>query len=67
MHKSETGRAMGILLFLCVSAFLGLFFVNNEVQVILASPIALGMVAVTLVADLYLLRSLVRDWARKRD
>jgi hypothetical protein len=58
---------MGILLFLCVTAFLGLFFVNNEVQVILSSPVALGMVAVTLVADLYLLRSLVRDWARKRD
>jgi hypothetical protein len=58
---------MGILLFLCLTAFLGLFLVNNEPEVMLSSPMALGMVAVTLVADLYLLRSLVRDWMRKHD
>ena len=58
---------MGILLFLCVTAFLGLFFINNEVGVILSSPMALGIVAVILVADLYLLRSLVRDWTHRRD
>jgi hypothetical protein len=58
---------MGILLCLCVTAFLGLFLVNNEAAVVLASPMALGMMAVTLVADVYLLRSLVRDWTRKRD
>jgi hypothetical protein len=33
----------------------------------LSSPLALGMAAVMLIADLYLLRSLVRDWTRKRD
>ena len=57
---------MGVLLFVCISAFLILFAVNNEVEVVLSSPMALGMVVVIAVADLYLLRSLVRDWARKR-
>jgi hypothetical protein len=57
---------MGVLLFVCVSAFLVLFAVNNEVEVVLSSPMALGMVVVIAVADLYLLRSLVRDRARKR-
>jgi hypothetical protein len=57
---------MGVLLFVCISAFLVLFAVNNEVEVVLSSPMALGMVVVIAVADLYLLRSLVRDWARKR-
>ena len=57
---------MGVLLFVCLSAFLILFAVNNEAEVVLSSPMALGMVAVTTVADLYLLRSLVRDWLRKR-
>lgn len=58
---------MGLLLFLCVTAFLGLFFVNNEAEVILSSPMALGIVAVIAVADLYLLRALLRDWTRPRD
>jgi hypothetical protein len=40
---------------------------NNEAEVVLSSPLALGMVAVTLVADLYLLRSLVREWTRKHE
>ena len=56
---------MGVLLFVCISAFLVLFAVNNEVQVVLSSPVALGMVVVTLVADLYLLRSLLRERTRK--
>jgi hypothetical protein len=58
---------MGLLLFVCLSAFLILFAVNNEAEVVLSSPMALGMVVVTTVADLYLLRSLVRDWLRKRE
>jgi len=33
---------------------------------VLSSPMALGMVAVITVAALYLLRSLTRDWTRKR-
>jgi hypothetical protein len=57
---------MGVLLFVCISAFLVLFAVNNQVEVVLSSPMALGMVVVIAVADLYLLRSLVRDRARKR-
>jgi hypothetical protein len=57
---------MGVLLFVCLSTFLILFAVNNEAEVVLSSPMALGMVVVTTVADLYLLRSLVRDWMRKR-
>jgi hypothetical protein len=58
---------MGVLLFVCLSAFLVLFVVNNEAAVVLSSPIALGMVIATLVADVYLLRALVRDWTRKRE
>lgn len=58
---------MGVLLFLCISAFLVLFAVNNEVEVVLSSPMAVSIVVVTLVADVYLLRSLVRDWIRKRE
>jgi hypothetical protein len=58
---------MGVLLFVCISAFLVLFAVNNEVQVVLSSPVALGMVAVTIVADLYLLRSLLRERTRKHE
>jgi hypothetical protein len=58
---------MGVLLFVCISAFLVLFAVNNEVQVVLSSPVALGMVVVTVVADLYLLRSLLRDRTRKHE
>ena len=58
---------MGILLFICISAFLILFVVNNDVSVIVASPLALIMVALTLVANLYLLRSLVRDWWSKQE
>ena len=58
---------MGILLFVCISAFLALFVVNNRAAAVLSSPLALGMAAVMLIADLYLLRSLVRDWTRKRD
>jgi hypothetical protein len=57
---------MGILLFICISAFLVLFVVNNDVEVILSSPMALSMVVVTIIADLYLLRSLLRDRGRKR-
>jgi hypothetical protein len=57
---------MGVLLFVCLSTFLILFAVNNTAEVVLSSPMALGMVVVTTVADLYLLRSLVRDWLRKR-
>ena len=56
---------MGVLLFVCISAFLVLFVVNNEAHVVLSSPVALGMVVATVAADLYLLRSLVRDWRRK--
>jgi hypothetical protein len=58
---------MGLLLFVCISAFLVLFVVNNDSAAVLSSPIALAMVVATIVADLYLLRSLVRDWARKRE
>jgi hypothetical protein len=58
---------MGILLFICISAFLILFAVNNTAEVVWSSPMALGMVVVTIMADLYLLRSLVRDWRRKRE
>jgi hypothetical protein len=57
---------MGVLLFVCLSAFLVLFAVNNDAEVVLSNPMALGMVVVTTVADLYLLRSLLRDWRRKR-
>ena len=57
---------MGVLLFLCISTFLVLFVVNNDVTVVLSSPIALTMMGVMLVADLYLLRSLLRDWTRPR-
>ena len=57
---------MGVLLFACMSAFLVLFAVNNEAEVVLSSPMALGMIVVITVADLYLLRSLTRDWMRKR-
>jgi hypothetical protein len=57
---------MGILLFVCISAFLVLFAVNNAAEVVLSSPMALGLVVVISVADLYLLRSLARDWRRKR-
>jgi hypothetical protein len=56
---------MGVLLFVCISAFLVLFVANNDAEVVFSSPIALGMAAVTIVADLYLLRSLLRDWMRK--
>jgi hypothetical protein len=58
---------MGALLFLCISTFLVLFVVNNDVTVVLSSPIALTMMGVMLVADLYLLRSLLRDWTRPRE
>jgi hypothetical protein len=58
---------MGVLLFVGISAFLVLFVANNEAAVVLSSPLALGMVAVTLVADLYLLRSLLREWTRKHE
>jgi hypothetical protein len=58
---------MGALLLLCISTFLVLFVVNNDVAVVLSSPIALAMVGVMLVADLYLLRSLLRDWMRPRE
>ena len=57
---------MGILLFLCIAVFLLLFAVNNRADVVLSSPMALGMVIVMTVAALYLLRSLTRDWTRKR-
>jgi len=33
--------------------------------VMLASPLALGMMALAVVADLYLLRSLLRDWMHR--
>jgi hypothetical protein len=58
---------MGVLLFFCLSAFLVLFAVNNDMQVVLSSPVAVSMVVIMLVADLYLLRSLVRDWTRSRE
>jgi hypothetical protein len=58
---------MGALLFLCISTFMVLFVGNNEVTVVLSSPIALTMMGVMLVADLYLLRSLLRDWTRPRE
>jgi hypothetical protein len=58
---------MGVLLFFCLSAFLVLFALNNDMEVVLSSPIAVSMVIIMLVADLYLLRSLVRDWTRDRD
>jgi hypothetical protein len=57
---------MGILLCICISAFLVLFVVNNDVEVVLSSPMALSIVFVTIIADVYLLRSLLRDWGRKR-
>jgi hypothetical protein len=57
---------MGILLFVCIAAFLLLFAVNNEAEVVLANPMALGLVIVMTVAALYLLRSLTRDWTRRR-
>jgi hypothetical protein len=60
-------REMGVLLFVCLSAFLVLFAVNNQAQAVLSSPVALGMVIATLVADLYLLQSLVREWTRKHE
>jgi amino acid permease len=59
-------RAMGILLFICIAVFLLLFAVNNQAAVVFSSPVALGMVSVITVAALYLLRSLTRDWTRKR-
>jgi len=58
---------MGVLLFLCLSAFLVLFVINNDAGVMLASPLALGLVAIAVVADLYLLRTLLRDWIWKRE
>jgi hypothetical protein len=58
---------MGALLFLCISTFLVLFVVNNDVTLVLSSPIALTMMGVMLVADLYLLRSLLRDWTHPRE
>ncbi len=57
---------MGVLLLLCLSAFLVLFATNNSLDVVLASPMAIAIAVVMLVADLYLLRSLVRDWTRRR-
>ena len=57
---------MGVLLFVCITTFLALFAANNQVEVVLASPMALAMIVVTIAADLYLLRSLLRDWTRKR-
>jgi len=57
---------MGILLFVCLAAFLLLFAVNNNLETVLSSPMALGMVLVITAAALYLLRSLTRDWMRKR-
>ena len=41
---------MGILLFVCIAAFLLLFAVNNEAEVVLSSPMALGMVIVITLA-----------------
>ncbi len=58
---------MGVLLFIGISGFLVLFVVNNDATVMLGTPLALGMVAIAVVADLYLLRTLVRDWIRKRE
>jgi hypothetical protein len=58
---------MGLLLFLCISAFLILFAMNNDLALVLSSPIAVSMVVVMVVAALYLLRSLVRDWTRPRE
>jgi hypothetical protein len=58
---------MGIILFFCISFFLVLFALNNDPTVMLASPLALGLVAVAVVADLYLLRSLLRDWIGRRE
>jgi hypothetical protein len=58
---------MGVLLCVCLSVFLVLFAVNNQAQVVLSSPVALGMVIATLVADLYLLQSLLRAWTRKHE
>jgi hypothetical protein len=57
---------MGILLLVCIAAFLLLFAVNNEAAVVLASPMALGMVIAMTLAALYLLRSLTREWTRRR-
>lgn len=58
---------MGVLLFLCISGFLVLFVRNNKADVMLVSPLALLMVAMAVVADLYLLYSLLRDWFRQRE
>ena len=58
---------MGIILFLGISFFLVLFALNNDPGVMLASPLALGLVAVAVVADVYLLRSLLRDWTGRRE
>ena len=57
---------MGMLLLVCIAAFLLLFAVNNKAEVVLASPMALGLVIVMTLAALYLLRSLTRDWTRRR-
>ena len=58
---------MSVLLFLCISFFLVLFVVNNELAVMLTSPLALVLGAMAVAADVYLLRSLVRDWLRQRE
>lgn len=58
---------MGTILFVCISFFLILFAINNDLTVMLASPLALGLVGVAVVADLYLLRSLLRDWIGRRE
>jgi hypothetical protein len=58
---------MGILLCVCLSAFLILFAVNNPAQAVLSSPVAITMVIATLVADVYLLQSLLREWTRKHE
>ncbi|MBI3329447.1 MAG: hypothetical protein HYZ81_22430 [Nitrospinae bacterium] len=58
---------MSVLLFLCISFFLVLFVVNNAPAVMLTSPLALVLVAMAVAADVYLLRSLVRDWLRQRE
>jgi len=57
---------MGVLLLVGIVVFLVLFAVNNKAEVVLSDPMALGMVVVMSVAALYLLRSVARDWARKR-
>lgn len=57
---------MGVLLLVGIVVFLVLFAVNNTAEVVLSDPMALGMVVGMSVAALYLLRSLARDWTRKR-